>query len=460
MGKWKKHLVDYWDDQLIHLLRYGFPLDFNRDCHLKTDKQNHASAIKYPGYIKAYLQEEIAHGAILGPFTDSPIVETHHSPFMSRDKPGSKNHRVIIDLSWPKGNLVNDSIHKDSYLGTDFCLSFPTVVDITSELNDQGRGCHLYKIDTSRAFCHIKVDLADYDLLGLHWGSDFIDMYVPFGSKRGFEIINYVDDFIGVGLPSVAEQFYNCLYGLLTELGFAISAKKLVKLSTKAVCLRVLIDSAAGTIAVPEEKLVQIRTMVSEWSGRAKCTRKQLQSLLGHLIYIHKCVKPSRIFVNRMLDLLRSHYDDSSILLSPDFHRDLKWFSKFLEKYNLVSFYDNRSVNVTLELDACLTGLGARFDNFVYHLPIPLGYNNLGIVHHEMVNILLAVRVFQDMWPGKHLLVKCDNQAVVQVLTSGKTHDPYLAACSRNIWQVTASKDIDITYVHVLGKNNIVADLL
>ena len=50
---------------------------------------------------------------------------------------------------------------------------------------------------------------------------------------------------------------------------------------------------------------------------------------------------------------------------------------------------------------------------------------------------------------------------MVQVLTSGKkTCDLFLAACSRNVWQVAASRDIDITYVHVLGKNNTVADLL
>ena len=85
---WQKHLVNYWDDQLIHLIKYGFPLDFNRDCHLKREKQNHASATKYPDDNTAYLQEEMEHGAILGPFLDSPIVEAHYSPFMSRDKPG------------------------------------------------------------------------------------------------------------------------------------------------------------------------------------------------------------------------------------------------------------------------------------------------------------------------------------------------------------------------------------
>ena len=85
---------------------------------------------------------------------------------------------------------------------------------------------------------------------------------------------------------------------------------------------------------------------------------------------------------------------------------------------------------------------------------------NWSIVQLEMVNILLAVRLFQPHWAGRKVLVKCDNEAVVTVLRSGKTRDPYLGACARNIWHVCALADIDIQYVHVRGLDNKVADLL
>ena len=101
-----------------------------------------------------------------------------------------------------------------------------------------------------------------------------------------------------------------------------------------------------------------------------------------------------------------------------------------------------------------------RWGNFVYHLPIPLGFMNWSIVQYKMVNILLAVRLFQGHWVGKKVLVKCDNEAVVSVLRSGKTKDPYLGACARNILYVCALADIDIQYVHVRGLDNRVADLL
>ena len=94
----------------------------------------------------------------------------------------------------------------------------------------------------SRAFRHVKVDPADYDLLSLHWqDEDFIDTCVPFGSRhgmqifqslsdavryifttKGYQVINYVNDFIGVGTPTMPKISFNCLYTLLQDLGFTI----------------------------------------------------------------------------------------------------------------------------------------------------------------------------------------------------------------------------------------------
>ena len=130
------------------------------------------------------------------------------------------------------------------------------------------------------------------------------------------------------------------------------------------------------------------------------------------------------------------------------------------QTYNGVNFYDHRSVDHVIDLDACLTGLGGRFGNLVYFLPLPRGYKECTIVHLEMVNILLAIRLFCSLWLGRKVLVRCDNKAVVTVLTSGCTRDPFLSACARNIWYCAAKHDIDMEYVHIKGCDNKVADLL
>ena len=63
-------------------------------------------------------------------------------------------------------------------------------------------------------------------------------------------------------------------------------------------------------------------------------------------------------------------------------------------------------------------------------------------------------------WRNRHILIKCDNQAVVSVLNSGKTQDLALAAIARNIMMDISENDIDLQVIHILGIHNKIADLL
>ena len=95
----------------------------------------------------------------------------------------------------------------------------------------------------------------------------------------------------------------------------------------------------------------------------------------------------------------------------------------------------------------------------MYHLPIARGFMNWYIVNLEMVNISLAVILFQVQWSGHRVLIRCDNEAVVSVLRLGRTRDSYLGACARNIWYVSALTGIDLHYAHIRRLDNGVADL-
>ena len=84
--------------------------------------------------------------------------------------------------------------------------------------------------------------------------------------QKGFKIINYVDDFIGVATPDVARCSFDALRQLMHDLGLDISHKKLVAPGTVAVCLGVEINTVTSTIAIPAPKLKQIQNMVKEWT--------------------------------------------------------------------------------------------------------------------------------------------------------------------------------------------------
>ena len=477
---WDSYLAQYWDQQLPDLLRYGFPLDFDRNSPLMASEQNHTSAIRLDNHVTKYIKEELHHEAILGPFQSKPIT-LHTSPLMVRDKQDSDTKRTIMDLSWPLGLSVNQGVTKDIYLGTEFELKYPSVDHITATLRKLGPAAMIYKIDISRAFRQIKVDPGDIDLLGFKFKDEyFIDLSVAFGyrngslifqkctdairfimSQHGFPYLhNYIDDLIYIGLPSEIYKSYSFLLDLLAQLGLDISMKKLVPPTTAATCLGIHIDTIDRTISIPSKKLQEIITICKNLQSKTHCSKRDLQSLLGSLLYITKCVAPARSFLNRMLQLLRDNVHNSKILLNDQFFKDLAWFNTFLENYNGVTFYDLPNSNIEVHLDACLTGLGGHFGNLIYTLPIPLGFKDYDITQLEMLNIVVAAKIWASHWANKRIRIFSDNMAVVQVLTTGKARDQVLATCARNIWLIAALNNIQFQFSHIPGKNNVLADLL
>ena len=191
---WDELLEGYWDFQLPFLIRFGFPLDFDRNSKLESHSENHASAKNYPQHVQAYLEEEMEYNAILGPFDQPPLKSIHTSPFMTREKSNSTNRRVIIDLSFPQGKSVNAGSAKDIYLGTPFVLKLPTIDHITNRIRSLGKGCMIYKIDIKRAFRHVKLDPRDYDRLGLHQDKWFLDTCLPFGFRHGSALFQRLSD--------------------------------------------------------------------------------------------------------------------------------------------------------------------------------------------------------------------------------------------------------------------------
>ena len=249
-----------------------------------------------------------------------------------------------MDLSWPPGQSVNAGVSKNVYLDTIYSLHYPSIDNITEELVKLGPAAQLYKVDISHAFRHLRVDPADIDLLGFQVdGRHFIDVSTPFGFRHGSlffhrcsdairfimashghkGLFNYIDDLIYTGRPSEIHNSYQFLLNLLQELGLDISFTKLVLPAMSIICLGILVDSVNRTISIPDQKLHDIKSTCHKWASKTYCSKTDLQSLLGFLLYITKCVKPAQFFLNRMLQLLRDNYEVKKILLNKEFFQIL-----------------------------------------------------------------------------------------------------------------------------------------
>ena len=160
-------------------------------------------------------------------------------------------------------------------------------------------------------------------------------------SKFCFQVTNYIDDIIGHSVVSKAKESFDTLHKLLRELGFDISYKKMVSPATKVICLGVETDTENFTVSITREKIVEIIELCEIWRGKTQCSIKDLQSLLGKLLYITKSVKSSQFFLNRMLDLLRNAGKHDTICITDKFRRDLNWFENFAPKFNGTALFSH-----------------------------------------------------------------------------------------------------------------------
>jgi hypothetical protein len=120
---------------------------------------------------------------------------------MSRPKEGDAR-RIIVDLSWPKGNgaSVNDGVLENRYLDCDFILKLPTVDHIREMINAFEGPVLIYKIDLARAFCQIPIDPLDIVNLGIEWeGNVYLNTVLPFGFRHGSAICQRITDAVNTG---------------------------------------------------------------------------------------------------------------------------------------------------------------------------------------------------------------------------------------------------------------------
>ena len=488
MKMWRKRLSNYSDKIVCDYLEYGFPLDFNKNNKLSYDeRRNHKGAKDYPEFIQKYLKKECSASRIAGPFTVNPLsVPLAVSPMNTVPKASMDERRVIVDLSWPIGMSVNDGISKDSYLGEVISLHYTSVEDVCRMVMQFGKGSVIYKRDLRHAYRQIPVDPCDFRYLGYHWDESlYFDTVLAMGQRNaamacsrtsnavmymhqddGFLGTSYLDDLIGVAAASFGDEAYDSLGRLLLDLGLLENQDKACPPSVVQVVLGVEINTVEGTISVPRERMEEIVALISKWEGKSRSTKVELQSLIGKLQFISKCVHQSRVFLNRLLDALRSmSSSQKSLNLSEAFRKDLRWWSRFVDIFNGVSYIPPliwAEPDVTFSTDSCLTGCGGICGYEYFHASFPEVIKSQGLPIHklEMLAVLVGIRLWGSHCQGQKIRIYCDNQAVVQVINSSKTKDSFMGTCLRELWFEVSRFRFQLRAIHLPGEENRIADWL
>ena len=483
---WRQLLHGYHDNLLCDMLEFGFPLDVQGEIPPTTDFRAHKGARDYPTHVDEYLRNETGLSRMAGPFPVNPIsVPLHLSPMNTVPKNESDERRIIADLSWPLGASVNDNISSDTYLGEECSLRYTTIEDICNLVVQLGQGCVVYKRDLRKAYRQIPVDPGDYRFLGYQWkGVFYFDTALVMGQRnaamacqrttngvmhihrqRGHDGAAYLDDLIGVSPPESGTVAYEGLGALLRDLGLEENIPKACPPATSQAVLGIQVDTVSMTLSVTPERIQTTKDLLLVWQSRSRCTKTELRSLLGKLCSIVRCVRQSRVFINRLLTVLRSFGTEKHVIVSPEFKKDIMWWSTFMAKYNGVSFIppvEWTAPDVVFTTDSTLTGCGGLTDNEYFHTAFPpfvLG-RGYSINALEILAVTVSVRLWGSQYAGKKILIYCDNEQAVLAINTGKTREPFVGTCVRQLWLEVSIFGFQLKAVHLPGVDNRLADSL
>ena len=228
-----------------------------------------------------------------------------------------------MDLSSPQGSSVNDGIDPD-----EFSMHYIKLDQIISMVLKHEPGALMARFDVKAAYRNIAVYPDDQYLLGMKWrGQFFVDLALPFGlcsapyifnSLAGMvewiilnrynvaDLMHYLDNFL-MACPAGSNQ---CAQNLQTSLavcqslGLLLHPGKCIGPVTRLVVLGIELDSIEQSTHLPAEKLANLQELIQSWRSRRWCTRRHLESLIGHLHHAAKVVWPGHTFLRHMIDLL------------------------------------------------------------------------------------------------------------------------------------------------------------
>jgi hypothetical protein len=248
-------------------------------------------------------------------------------------------------------------------------------------------------------------------------------------------------------------------------LGIEEAKNKASEPNTRLAFLGIWFDTNKMTMEVTPDRLIEIKELTKSWLGREFATVKEVQSIIGKLNFVAKCVKPARLFICRMLNFLRSMPKKGKTRISADFTDDIKWWLRYLPRFNgisLISYETWSQPDQLIASDACLVGCGATCGKEFFHSEFPsfIVAECLHINALELLSLVVAIRLWAGNLKGKMLTVLCDNEATVWVINTGKTRDTFMQRCLRELCYISATNDIQLFAKHIPGVDNRIPDML
>ena len=124
------------------------------------------------------------------------------------------------------------------------------------------------------------------------------------------------------------------------RIGVPVAHHKMEGPSTVLIFLRIQIDTASLQLSFPQKKVVRLRQLLEVWIWKRSCTRKDLESLLGHLLHAATVICPGCTFLQQLFSLLAVASRPSLfVCLNAVVGADLALWHCLIHHWNSLSFF-------------------------------------------------------------------------------------------------------------------------
>jgi len=241
--------------------------------------------------------------------------------------------------------------------------------------------------------------------------------------------------------------------------------------------LGIELDTFLQEARLPAPKLAATKELVSDWLSKSSATLQEIQSLVGHLQFACKVVRPGRHYLRRLIDFGSAFQQDPKFTqrmkrgLSPAVQEDIKWWKQFLEQWNGISLLYERdweeAPSIELFTDACNTGYGAYFQGEWFAgawspavIAVSMGKVRLSMPFLELHALVSAAATWGNLWNRKKITFRCDCLPVVKAITKGSSRSAPVMHLIRHLASLACTHGFDYRCIHISGVENTIADIL
>ena len=452
---------------------------------------NWPSANELSAQVSEVIRQDLAQGRLYGPFEVSPYSDYIVSPLGAFLKRNSTKARVIHDLSYPAVGSVNADIDPD-----DYSCQYSSIDDAVDLCCRVGPGrTVLAKVDLKDAFKHIPIHPGDWHMMGFIWPDESgVDMHyfskvLSFGLRsapslfdryarclpmfcrlEGFTggLVRYIDDFLIVtdGVDRCHSELA-ILVDTCVDAGFTIQPTKVTPPCRVVEFLGIEVDTVNSVLRISDERMAEVKSILSEWSGRRSCSKRQLLKLIGKLAFAARVVRKGRAFLGRLIGLSKKlkylHYRTK---LNVEARRDISWWSQSLASHNGTGIFPPDWSRIGVQhvyTDASNYGFGASWCNEWFAMSYVAGCGSLAsqsINWRELHVAVKALATWGHYWSGGLVVFHIDNQATCGVLSKLYTPAPHLMELVRSWALLLEQFQIEVKIEYICTHDNVCADAL